>query len=139
MSLEALLSRMNELNKTNKIELLVATSMLASTADRIFTQGKDSNNSQIGTYSKEYLKQRRRDNYPNSAKVILQATRQMANDWSIVNSVQDIGLGFKNQENADKSGWVEGTYNKPIFDHTKDELKLVNELFTKAANKAING
>ena len=128
---------MNALAKTNKMELSIATSMLAVTADRIFAQGKDASSAQIGTYSKGYLKTRIKDNYPSSTKVILQATRQMANDWSVISTGNSLGLGFKNQTNADKSGWVEETYDKKIFEHTKDEINTIDKLIDKEIKNAL--
>jgi len=130
---------MNALAKTNKMEVSVATSMLAVTADRIFVQGKDADNTEIGTYSPGYLKTRIRKNYPSSNKVILQAERQMVNDWSVINTEEALGLGFKNQFNADKSGWVEETYDKPIFKHTQDELDTLQKLLDKEVKRILNG
>ena len=139
MSLESLLSRMNELQKTNKLELKVAVSMLAVTADRIFEQGKDAKDSEIGRYSKEYLKQRVKKNYPSSTKVILQATKQLIDDWHVIPNQNSIGLGFINQTNANKSGWVEETYDKSIFEHTPKELKSIELKFNQGVKKIING
>ena len=130
---------MNLLTKTNLLERSIATSMLAVTADRIFDKGKDASNIQIGTYSKGYLKQRRKDGYPSSTKVILQATRQMVNDWSVIQSGKQLGLGFKNSANADKSEWVEATYKKDIFKHTENEKTLINKIVDKEVKKIING
>jgi hypothetical protein len=113
--------------------------MQAVTADRIFTQGKAADGSSIGTYSEGYLKTRRKAGYPNSSKVILQATRQMDNDWSVISAGNSVGLGFKNSFNADKSEWVEETYNKSIFDHTEAELTLLESLIDKEINKVLNG
>ena len=139
MSLKQLVKTMNVLAKTNKLELVVASTMLVVTADRIFAQGQAKDNSQIGTYSAGYLKTRVKNNYPNSSKVILQATRQMVNDWSVVNTGNAIGLGFKNQVNADKSGWVEETYGKPIFDHTESELGVLQKVIDKTIKEVLNG
>lgn len=138
MSLEKLLQRMTVLSKTNVLERSVATSMLAVTSNRIFSQGKAQDES-TETYSKEYIKQRVRDGYPSSSKVIFQATRQMANDFSVINNGNDLGLGFKNQSNADKSEWVEATYEKPVFAHTSNELKLIDQLVGKEVKKILNG
>lgn len=137
MSLEKLLQRMTVLNKTNVLERRVATTMLGVTADRIFTQGKAQDES-TETYSKEYIKQRVRDGYPASSKVIFQATRQMANDFSVINQGNEIGLGFKNQTNADKSEWVEATYEKSVFAHTNGELALIDKLVDKEVQKILN-
>lgn len=136
MSLKGLVKKMNRITKTNEVEVFVATNMLAVTADRIFTQGKDASNNAIGTYSPGYMKQRKRMNYPSSGKVILQATRQMANDWSVISAGNELGLGFKNKVNADKSEWVEATYGsdskpKDIFKHTKEENKQIDLLIGK--------
>ncbi|MFY0654987.1 MAG: hypothetical protein JXQ96_23350 [Cyclobacteriaceae bacterium] len=139
MSIKKLVKRMNVLTKTNLLERSIATSMIVATADRIFNQGKDANNTGIGTYSSEYLKQRRKDGYPNSTKVILQATRQMVNDWSVINIGKQLGLGFKNAVNADKSEWVEATYKKDIFKHTENEKQAINKLVDKEVKKIING
>ena len=135
--MQKLINKMNILAKTNKLELSVASSMLAVTADRIFTQGKDAKDAEIGKYSRGYMRQRRRMNYPSSTKVILQATRQMANDWGVISTGQDLGLGFKNQANADKSEWVENTYKKPIFEHTPGELKTLEDLFNKELSRIL--
>jgi hypothetical protein len=113
--------------------------MLAVTADRIFAQGKAADGNEIGDYSKGYLKTRVKNNYPPTSKVILQATRQMVNDFSVIDDNNQLGLGFKNQANADKSGWVEETYNKPIFEHTKDELGLLDKLLDQNIKKVLNG
>ena len=72
MSVKSLIKKMNILAKTNKLELSVATTMQAVTNDRIFTQGKAADNSEIGTYSEGYLKTRKRNNWGSSNKVILQ-------------------------------------------------------------------
>ena len=130
---------MNILTKTNSLERSIATSMLVVTADRIFDKGKDASNLDIGKYSKEYLKQRRKQGYPSSTKVILQATRQMANDWSVIQTGKQLGLGFKNSANADKSEWVEATYEKDIFKHTENEKQAINKLVEKEVKKIING
>ena len=139
MSLKTLIKRMNVLQKTNKMERAVATSMLTITNERIFDKGKDASNSSLGNYSLGYLKQRVKDNYPNSRKVILQSTRQMVNDFSVISTGQTLGLGFKNQFNADKSGWVEETYNTKIFEHTPQELKSLSSLMEKEVKKILNG
>lgn len=138
MSLESLVKRMNSLTKTKRLELSVATSMQAVTADRIFNRGEAADNS-TEEYSASYLKQRIKNGYPSSKKVIFQATRQMANDWSVIPVEVGVGLGFKNSSNADKSEWVEDTYDKPIFEHTKQELKIIDKLISKEIKKILNG
>lgn len=137
MSLKKLTKKMSKLARSDKAERFVAQNMLVATADRIFEKGQDANNSSIGKYSAAYLKQRQKEGYPSSKKVILQATRQMGNDWSVVAEGGKVGLGFKNQKNANKSHWVEETYNTPIFSHTKRESKQAVSTFSKYVKKQI--
>lgn len=139
MSLERLLRQMTILAKTNRAELAMVNDMRVITTDRIFTNGLDANGSSIGTYSKGYIKQRQKDNYPNSSKVILQATTQMVNDFSVINDGKKLGLGFKNSFNAEKSEWVEATYKKSIFKSTKDEANRAVEIFEAQVTKILNG
>lgn len=104
----------------------IAQTMLGQTRERIHEEGKKSDGSQMGKYSKEYLKVRaRRYNRTADPKVILSLTGQMENDWSVIAlGNQSYGLGYKNSLNADKANWNEDRYGK-IFALTKDELKQV--------------
>lgn len=139
MSLKNLLARMQILQKTNRAEKAMASSMLAVTNERIFREGKDSKGASLGNYSLPYLKQRIKQGYPASRKIILQATGQMAQDFSVITGQKNVGLGFKNSANADKSEWVEDTYNTTIFVHTEQEKELANQLFSEEVNKILNG
>jgi hypothetical protein len=130
---------MQILAKTNRPELAMVTSMLGTITARIFEQGLDAKGSSIGTYTPAYIKQRQKQNYPNSSKVILQATKQMLSDWSVINTGKKLGLGFKNSFNAEKSEWVEATYKTEIFSSTKDESSLAVKLFDEQVTKIING
>ena len=121
------------------MEKAVAVAMLQKTSERIFTEGKAANDASIGRYSTGYIKTRKKKGYSNSSKVILQAERQMVNDWGVISNGKVLGLGFKNQHNADKSGWVEETYNKAIFSHTANELALIDQLLNEGVNKILNG
>jgi hypothetical protein len=120
--------------------------MRATVADRIFAQGKDANGADIGLakyggeYSPSYLSQRKKKGLQGS-KVILQSGAQsgMKTDFSVINDGKDLGLGFLNEHNADKSEWVEDTYNKEIFKSTKDEIKLANAIFEKNVKELLNG
>lgn len=104
----------------------IAQTMLGQTRERIHEEGKKSDGSQMGKYSKEYLIVRaRRYNRTTDPKVILSLTGQMENDWSVIAlGNQSYGLGYKNSLNADKANWNEDRYGK-IFALTKDELKQV--------------
>jgi len=111
--------------------------MLAVTSERIFTKGLAANNAAIGKYSLPYLKTRAKKGF-SGRKVILQLTQQMSNDFSVVVEGNKIGLGFKNSFNADKSRFVELTYDKPIFDHTKKETNLLEKTYGKVLRQHFN-
>lgn len=129
--IKELTKQLDRLINSNKVERTAATTVHAAMAKRIFIDGKDSKNQQIGVYSTGYQKTRRRRNYPNSNKVILQATRRMVNDWVLIVQDDVIASGFNFAENFDKSIWVEETYGKDIFSLTPQEFKLFNDVFGK--------
>lgn len=110
------------------MELRIATNMLAITAERIFEKGQDANGASLGDYSDSYMRIRKKTSWGSSTKIILQGvdrdpkgtrrnpnkrgttkyfpTGQMAMDFSVINTGDSLGLGFKNSFNADKSEWV---------------------------------
>lgn len=137
--LKDVLKKIDQLRRLDETKKRVGFSMLAVTADRIFEKGKDGNNSDIGTYSAAYIKQRQRNNWPSSTKVILQATRQMVNDWSLIVDGNSWGLGFKNSINLEKANNVEAIYKTEIFAHTDAEVKQFTTLFQNEVNRILNG
>ena len=128
------IQKLVDLLRTDKLDRRVLTSMLAVTTDRIFTKGLASSGGTIGRYSDQYTKARGKKGL-SGGKVILQFTQQMRNDFSVVVEGKEIGLGFKNSFNTDKSHFVEKTYKKDIFDHTKKEEKLRDKLYGKAVER----
>ena len=132
-----LIGQLNVLSKTDKVERSVFSQMASVTSNRIFNEGKNADNQEIGTYSQGYQRTRARKNYEPSRKVILRATEQMFQDWSLVVSGKNYGLGFKNSANADKSYWVEDTYSQDIFKHTQEEENLLIELFDQEVKKVL--
>jgi hypothetical protein len=118
---------LNEIISTNHPVLLsAASSVLALVAYRIHTQGERANGSAIGTYSNSYMKVRESSKYNRSSdrKKILSLTRQMENDFSVVEEQNNIGLGFKNPANADKARWLEAAY-PGTYVLSEDEDKVV--------------
>ena len=105
---------------------------------RIFDDGKDASGAPIGEYSDEYLKRRAKKGLGTSKKVVLQFTGQMRNDFLLLQDGDNFGSGFTNQANADKSFFVEDTYNKKIFDLTKDEQELLQKLIDKKVDGTLN-
>lgn len=134
---------------------LQASSVISELRKRIHVDGKDSNETQIGTYSPGYMKvrtglygngkpakkgvksagvftkgknkgqQRPKYQRKNETKVILSLTRQMENDYIIIPEDNGTAIGFSNQTNFQKSQWNEQTYKKKIFSLTKAEREIV--------------
>lgn len=107
-------------------ELAVTTA--ATMRERIHEEGKAANGANIGIYSKEYMKVRKKNNRTGDKKVILSLTRQMESDFTLgVNNSEPTklpngyGVGWKNQLNADKAGYLEIKYKKKIFAMTNKE------------------
>lgn len=128
------IAQLNELINTDKVERKVFSSVHARISDRIFGKGKDANDTDIGQYSAGYMKTRIKKNWGPSRKVILQLSGQMKNDFSLIVS-PELGSGFKNDKNGDKSRWVEETYDTDIFSPTTDEEKLAQNLYAGELDK----
>ena len=105
---------------------------------RIFDNGLDANDSPIGEYSEEYIKQRVKKGLGSSPKVILQFSGQMRNDYLLLEERGQFASGFTNQANADKSFWVEDTYDKEIFKLTDKEEQLLDSLLNEKVNGALS-
>ena len=125
------------IQRTDKIDREVLVSMQAVSSDRIFTKGQATSGGDIGRYSDAYQKTRKKKGL-SGGKVKLQFTQQMRNDWSVVVEGKKIGLGFKNSFNTEKSFFVEKTYKKPIFEHTKKEETLITRLYGKVIERHFN-
>ena len=136
--LKKILKKIDELRRLDETKKRIGFSMLAVTKDRIFEQGKDGNNSEIGTYSDAYMKVRAKNKWPQSRKVILQARRDMVNDWSLIVDGNRWGLGFKFVINYKKANNVESTYKKDIFAHTDAEVNQFTTLFQNEVNRILN-
>jgi len=111
--------------------LPIALTVHQQMVKRIFDDGKDASDAQIGEYTEGYVRTRERAGLGGDRKVILQFTGQMRNDFSVIQNNRKLGHGFKNTANFDKSEWVEETYEKEIFDFTDDEKKLFSDLLNE--------
>lgn len=120
---------------------------------RIHVDGKDSDNTDIGTYSKGYMSLRtgtfkrlkKKDgtdiirpkyNRTTDTKVVISLTRQLENDWSVIATEKGYGIGFLNEFNMQKARWTEGTYSKKIFNLSEAEqdhaISVIQDLTRKA-------
>ena len=99
-----------------------------------------------GVFSKGPQKGQARPKYnrTNDTKVVISLTRQQENDLGTnvadpVKTEGGYGIGFKNPENWEKSQHVEKLYKKPIWNLTKSEETLVQQIAEKYTEDAITG
>lgn len=133
---------------SNGVLVAAVNSVMAMQKKRIFEDGKASNDSKIGTYgtkpisiskgrqAKQTGKTRFRGGYreyksltgKEAGFVNLQDTGQMMMDLgTTLVGRNEVGIGFSNTFNADKSEWNETKYKKEIFATTESE----DDLFIK--------
>jgi hypothetical protein len=117
----------------------VAIEVLPLVTERIHQKGQASDGSDIGQYSNGYLRQREKAGRGKSTKVIVSLTRQLENNWSVLETTNGYGIGFTNPFNADKLKWVAEIKGKVIAELSTSELdyafERVNELVSNALNK----
>lgn len=117
----------------------VAIEVLPMMTERIHQEGKASDGGQIGTYSNNYLKYARaKAGRGTDTKIIVSLTRQLENNWSVLETQKGYGIGFTNPFNADKLRWVEEVKDKVISNLTTEEIdyafERINELVAEALN-----
>ena len=129
--------------------LQMATAVLPELRKRIHTDGQAADGSQIGTYTKEYMKvrtgsgfqsktiargarkgqSRDRFNRTSDSKVVASLTRNMEDNLVVIpkETGAEIGWIVDGQNNYKKSIWVEETYNKSIYSLTDKEREIAFE------------
>lgn len=152
-----LVDRVNNAIRSERVLRTAITTVLAVHKPRIFERGLDGNNSKIGTYGtnpisiskksqarqtgKTYFKggyaEYKKAIGKNPGYVNLRNTDQMMIDYGIIWSGGKFGLGFQNDENGNKSNWMEKKYGKDIFTHTDDELNLLGNVITNLISTSI--
>ena len=106
-----------------------AVSLMAVMKDRIHVQGKDSNGTQIGTYTPAYIKYvRAKAGRGMDNKVILSLTRQMESGYQIEAIENGYAICFRTAEDMQKARWCEETYKKAIFSPTAEERAMVEQI-----------
>lgn len=117
----------------------VAIEVLPMITERIHKDGQASDGTQIGTYSNGYLRTREKNNRGKDTKVIVSLTRQLENNWSVLETTNGYGIGFTNPFNADKLRWVEEMKGKVISNLNDVELNYafarIDELVDNAFNQ----
>lgn len=143
-NLDQVLSNLGQSLKTimdhNYLLRPVAIEVLPMMTERIHKEGKASDGGQIGTYSNNYLKYaRKKAGRGQSPVIIVSLTRQLENNWSVLETTNGYGIGFTNPFNADKLRWVEEIKDRVISNLTTQEIDYafdrINELVEQALNK----
>lgn len=135
---KAIAERLKVLRDPEYLLRPIAFGLIDKMTQRIHNEGKGSDGAEIGQYSNAYLQQRQRAPLNRTAdkKIIVSATRQLENDWSVIAVDRGYGIGFKNPFNLQKLRWVEENKGKKIGDLTPDEEKYtvdyINELVSEA-------
>ncbi|HEV2352837.1 MAG TPA: hypothetical protein VGR89_01230 [Puia sp.] len=107
-----------------------------------FSRGKHKGDVRTaGVFTKGTHKGEPRPNYNRTSdtKVVASLTRQMENDFKVVATGRGYGLGYSNDENFNKSQYVEATYEEKIFDLTEEEreksIAMAGQLIIKFLNQ----
>lgn len=130
--------KLSKLQDTNYLLRPVAIEVIPLMTERIHKDGNASDGSQIGTYSNGYLRQRVKNKRGRDTKVIVSLTRQLENDWSVIETPKGYGIGFTNSFNADKLKWVEEIKGKIIGNLSKQEMDYATERINELVADALN-
>lgn len=124
-SFTAKLKTVSEPQGVNRDKMLrtIAFDLAATMKERIHSEGKNSDDQQIGEYSNKYLKVREKNRRGNDKKVILSLTRLMENDFNVIGGDGSTGydLGFKNDLNKTKADAMEnGIKPHTVKEHNRN-------------------
>lgn len=146
---DVLIADINSVINNERVLIAAANSVLVAQRDRIFKQGNSTDGSKIGTYGTKPISISKKRQARQTGKsyfsggyreyksltgreasfVNLQDTGQMMMDLgTTVIGRGEVGIGFSNQFNADKSGWAEEKYKKEIFFTSDSEDNLFDRV-----------
>ena len=141
----------NKINTAARSDRNLRTSLsttLAVHKPRIFKDGFDAKGAKIGTYSTKPISISKANQARNTGKtyfkggyseyksavgrnpgyVNLRNTDQMMMDYGLVGSNGSYGFGFQNDDNFQKSQWMEEKYKRQIFDTSRNELEVLADV-----------
>ena len=110
------------------------------TTNEKFKKGKNKGATKpTGVFTKGKKKGQPRPQYnrTNDTKVIASLTSEMENDFSVIAEGDKYGLGFKAENNFNKSQYVEATYKKKIWTLTPKENEMTIQLAVDLINDKI--
>ena len=129
-----LINKINQAARSDRNHRIALTTVFAVHKQRIFNQGFDSKGAKIGTYGTKPISISKKNQARNTGKtyfgggyseykraigknpgfVNLRNTDQMMLDYGIQGSNLNYGFGFQNNENYNKSQWMEEKYKKEL-------------------------
>lgn len=151
-----LIARVNKAVKSEKAMRVALTSVLAVHKPRIFQSGQDSDKSKIGKYSTKKISISRKRQARDTGHTVFQGgyaqykeeigkggdvnfrdTDQMQMDYGIIQNGTEFGFGFQNEQNYNKSQWLQDKYDKDVFDLTEQELDLLGDVHKAEVEKLL--
>ena len=116
----------------DRMTRLQATSLLAKMRRRIHVEGRASDGSPIGSYSKAYMKYvRPKYGRKEGSKVVLSLTRSMENGMILFPIENGTAIGSATQELLQRAKWQEkrpAYGSRAIFSPTAEETNMVEEI-----------
>jgi hypothetical protein len=125
-----LIQNIEEEQTNESLARAAALSVFAVHKPRIFEEGRNAEDKQIGEYVDGYYKEKRRKMGRETGFVNLSMTEAMKKDYQVSDS-GTVGYGFSNQVQSDKADYNEERYGAIIFGLTEKEAELYVELFAK--------
>lgn len=119
----------------------VAFDLIALMTERIHDKGLGSDGSLIkaGGYDSGYLKFRQeKHNRTADKKVIISLTRQLENDWSVIQIKGGYGIGFKNSFNYQKAQWMHDIFGDRVFRLSASERQYATKRFNELVSDQFN-
>lgn len=151
-----LIQRINKAVKSEKAMRVALTSLLAVHKPRIFEDGQDANKSKIGKYSTKPISIARKNQARNTGTTFFPGgyeqyhqmigkgtdknfrnTDQMMMDYGIIQNGNEFGFGFQNNENYNKSQWLQDQVDKDVFDLSQSEVDLLGDVHLSEVEKML--
>jgi hypothetical protein len=144
---DIVLKKVTDMARFDRGVKVAVQSVLATQKKRIFVDGEDATNSKIGTYSTDPISISKKNQSRNTGRtyfkggyaeyksaigkndgyVNLRNTDQMNFDYQFFDlGNSTYGIGFSNDFNFQKSGWLEKKYQKSIFNQSPKEGNILN-------------
>ena len=148
-------TKLNAALKSDRAQRTAINTVLTVHKKRIFQDGLDADGAKIGSYSTNPIEIPKKKQARNTGKthfkggyaeyktaigknpgyVNLQNFGQMMADYGLMQAGPDLGLGFQNPHNYDKSMWLQEKYDKAIFHHSQSEIDLLMNVLMFELNK----